>query len=782
MPFRRPLALLLIALLAAPASAGDFVSNSAATLPGPWSDSVTCNGADPTELCASQLNTNRAAMFDLREPFLYAPLVTTQTWTTLGNEKVIPVCSGSGFIWNGTAFACTTSSTPDPLPLTQGVQLNTTDSIPVCTSTLRGRLWVDRAASGNFDAAYACLKNADDTYGWAALGWGSSGGGGGGTTEPPPDTGTFGMWLTDSREKILPTFASRSTPSIALSAARNEFEPFQVVVHGPLTVNSLSVVIPDIPDANISMFREDYITITTSSLRVPPTNYHDWGSFADGSSLRVPDILHPIKDDWGNARNGLPITIPGGENRTFWVDVLVPANMAAGTYNGYVTVGTTANGAVSRDVNLTVRDFGGWVMPSTPTMKSLLRNGWPQMQLGHNFATDSSGGCTGACLATLKQMQARYIQFFLDHRLSLGHFDDGGLNGTSTTDFNTYYRVYATGSGTPAAGTFAPRLAGAKLTSLPNAHGSNLASAANLTSWNNYFFSTLGLSTTDVPFYHPAWDEPDISTGSYSSATKWANVTTYANRANSTTPTDYLKFMLTTSITNASSQGVSSSLIDIFVPNIGGSTSGTSDIVAGYGGASKRADYNSWLAGGGHRRLWLYQSCSSHGCGDTVFSGFQNQQWPSYMVDASAVRNRCQAWQNYSYDASGELYYATLLHYAGTDANVWTQSGLFIEGGIGDGALVYPGNPSSSDGHAIGGTDVMIPLASMRLKMMREGIEDYEYMRKAETVAPNTPTTVRTRVQQLFPNAYSCRPNSDTRVAGDMLMTARAAIANMIGP
>ena len=52
----------------------------------------------------------------------------------------------------------------------------------------------------------------------------------------------------------------------------------------------------------------------------------------------------------------------------------------------------------------------------------------------------------------------------------------------------------------------------------------------------------------------------------------------------------------------------------------------------------QRPKYDAFLAGG-HKELWLYQSCMSHGCGshqsDPVWAG-----WASYMVDASGVRNR----------------------------------------------------------------------------------------------------------------------------------------------
>ena len=47
---------------------------------------------------------------------------------------------------------------------------------------------------------------------------------------------------------------------------------------------------------------------------------------------------------------------------------------------------------------------------------------------------------------------------------------------------------------------------------------------------------------------------------------------------------------------------------------------------------------------------------------------------------------------------------------------------VFLVGGNGDGTLFYPGRPDHIGGH----TD--IPIESIRLKLIREGMEDYEYL------------------------------------------------------
>ena len=73
----------------------------------------------------------------------------------------------------------------------------------------------------------------------------------------------------------------------------------------------------------------------------------------------------------------------------------------------------------------------------------------------------------------------------------------------------------------------------------------------------------------------------------------------------------------------------------------------------------------------------------------------------------------------------GELYWS--INYADTNMNTqgaWVNQ--WIAGGNGDGTLTYRGTPDR-----IGGT-TEVPLASVRLKAIRDGQEDLLYMAAAE--------------------------------------------------
>jgi hypothetical protein len=117
------------------------------------------------------------------------------------------------------------------------------------------------------------------------------------------------------------------------------------------------------------------------------------------------------------------------------------------------------------------------------------------------------------------------------------------------------------------------------------------------------------------------------------------------------------------------------------------------------------------------KSLWFYQSCASHGC--NIVGGPYFVGWPSYMIDTPGAANRVMQWIAWKYRISGELYYSMNEAY-GRGNDPWNS--VFLVGGNGDGTLFYPGRPDRIGGRT------GIPVESIRLKLIREGMEDYEYL------------------------------------------------------
>jgi hypothetical protein len=125
------------------------------------------------------------------------------------------------------------------------------------------------------------------------------------------------------------------------------------------------------------------------------------------------------------------------------------------------------------------------------------------------------------------------------------------------------------------------------------------------------------------------------------------------------------------------------------------------------------------------------------------------------------MRNRAQEWLSYKNGISNELYYETTLHLD----SAWNDQ--FDFGGNGDGNLWYPGRPD-----LIGGTH-HVPVESMRMKYIREGIEDYEYLKMLTDLGDGA--WAMQQVQALFPSA-----GATGAVNPDDLYKVREAIAARI--
>jgi MYXO-CTERM domain-containing protein len=191
--------------------------------------------------------------------------------------------------------------------------------------------------------------------------------------------------------------------------------------------------------------------------------------------------------------------------------------------------------------------------------------------------------------------------------------------------------------------------------------------------------------------------------------------------------------LVTTPMDKATANGVLSS-IDILVPEDNG-------IDPMPPGANLRATYTPWLAAAPQHRVWMYMSCDSQGCNNP--GGPDQSTWPNVMIDGAASLNRAFPWQSWREKVSGELYYDTTYAFAHGDA--WSNQYYF--GGNGDGTLFYPGTPAE-----IGGT-TQIPIASLRMKLLREGQEDYEYFQALADAGD--PAMADAEAATLSPAAYN---------------------------
>ncbi|HLG22021.1 MAG TPA: PKD domain-containing protein, partial [Candidatus Manganitrophaceae bacterium] len=493
------------------------------------------------------------------------------------------------------------------------------------------------------------------------------------------------VWTDHATVKIRPKTPPKTGQSSAnLKSAKNEFEAFQLIVTADTSaLSGVDVNVSDltdgrgniIPAASAMIYKEAFINVSTPST-------------IQGGTGEWPDALIPKRDEYaGEVRNAFPFSVALGRNQPVWIEVYLPPAASAGVYSGSATVTATGQNPVVVPIQLTVWDFA---LPSTSSLKSAFSIDHHLLPAGH--------GVSGLPVA-LTQL---YTQAGLLHRLSNSYLiSPVSLGGWSA--FDTTFGSFLDGTVSLPGG----KLPGNRLTSVQLRDYGHKTDIPFLRDYAQHFkakgwFDRLFQYTCDEPPNGCSWDQ----------------IKTWSSALHQADPE--LRSMVTTSVQNATNGGAASA-IDLYVPTIRfmdnkpyGRAPGE-EVPGGSGTiGNQRSKYGP--------EVWWYQACGSHGCG-MVGGGVYDKEgyhldWPSYMIDLPAMFSRVMEWQSWKYNIQGELYYDMVYAYGSGDA--WVNQYYF--GGNGDGTLFYPGKPSK-----IGGTK-HIPIESIRLKLIREGMEDYEYM------------------------------------------------------
>ncbi|GAC1341938.1 MAG: hypothetical protein NVSMB23_14130 [Myxococcales bacterium] len=505
------------------------------------------------------------------------------------------------------------------------------------------------------------------------------------------------VWTASGAAKIRPLAAPPSpAPTTArLAAAKNEFESFQVVVTGPATGVRMSLEgLSDrsghsIGGRDVVLYREALINVPT------PTG-------GDGAAGLWPDALIPDVDPIvGEKRNAFPFNVPAGQSIAVLVDVHVPANAPAGEYEGVIVV----TGSVTAQVpfKLTVWNFS---VPSTSTLRSAFGMTWNGPCMGHGDASCSN-------TAYEEKLRQRYVQAALDNHISISlPYYTSALKADATGNFDNFDRA----AGMFLDGTAPTRLIGAKLTGVQITQ-SGPTTAAVVSAWSQHFRAKRWLPA----LFNYICDEPPMTC-------PWNAIS--GRDAASIQGDPEVPRLVTTTALQAAQQGVTG--ISLFTPVINFMEQKPGLTPAG----NQRRTYPA--------TIYWYQSCMSFGCSGVGpgYDSAANSGWPTYAVDSDLTRNRAMEWLSFTYDVQGELYYETTMGYFKGDP--WVSQSAF--GGTGDGTLFYPGTPAK-----IGG-QTEIPVESLRMKAIRDGMEDYELLHLASTLGFHDQAVAIAR--GVFPKTY----------------------------
>ncbi len=495
-----------------------------------------------------------------------------------------------------------------------------------------------------------------------------------------PCRGEIRVWVTHGTGRVFPQDPPGERQEARIFAARNEYEPFQIVVRTEdaplervtLEASSLkSATGAVINTQHITLFREHYVYIRRPSYRckTSPGLYPDalipFVSPVDGQDLKP---WNSERNPGGAKYDAVPCTVYPSFNQPFWVDVFVPAGTPAGEYEGTVTVKARNHEPVRIPVHLTVWDF---TLPQTPTVKShfggfgrILK--WFDAKPGSEQAKEIERRC---CELTAKHRITPPVPSHLYPQVK----EDGNIDPSGTHEplkkfmadlhvnaFEMRFRAFRDPLGKDR-----------------ERNKRFLASTFDYLKENGW---------ADGAYVY-ILDEPNDAKA-YEEVRKRAALVHDANPDIQVLCTEQTK-------SSNPDWGDLYGAVDIWVPLWPLHDEETA--------AKRRAK---------GERIWSYTALCQ-GKGEPL----------GWQMDLPVLNYRMASWTNYRYHMVGLLYWTTV--FWGHVEDPWLDQPSFRLAYNGEGALIYPGKDAGFEA----------PVPSIRLKNIREGMEDYEYFALLEKAA-----------------------------------------------
>jgi len=551
-----------------------------------------------------------------------------------------------------------------------------------------------------------------------------------------------------------------TSTTVNLTAAQNEFVPFQVAVQASasgLSAFSATMSTPltrsgatnAIPSNEVRLYREG--TVSFSKASNPEGAIGAWFDPLFPEVEEGPAITNGTWTETyqSETRNAFPYDMAANEVTVVWVDIHVPQNQPPGSYSGVLTLSGTGWATQNIPINLTVDPF---TLPSTSSLSSIIRTDVSDICKAHGAYDDSPGHheCVGGNAGN--QLWTReYARFFLSHRLT-AEFIDSQPSTNWQSDFDGYMAAY----GSLINGIdSAARLVGARSTLVLYPWLTNPSQGNALSNWASMSIAA-GYFDRNM-YYSKPCDEP-TGNGSWTACNTDVGIAHTANISYRTGITDKLDNYIT------HGGGVSSGNANILIPidqYVDGNPNFGPYLPPGGNQRESGMDaYGAFLTQSSVNQVWGYSSCTAvGGCADgTKDPGGVN--WPNLEIDTTGVQNRAAPWMYFIYNVSG-FYYFNMMQAGSNPSNIWNTDGLHFFGSNGDGTLVYPGTPSK-----IGGA-THIPIASIRLDLMREGMEDYEYLKLCSAYNSATAFGIARTMFPMDGAPYNGRETGSMYNAGD---------------
>ena len=551
-----------------------------------------------------------------------------------------------------------------------------------------------------------------------------------------------------SMERILQHESPFGRETVEMAAARNEVESFQVVVAAPrenLRVTAVEITDFSGPNGQLlsrdqaTLYRQEYVRVRLSTPRaeLPPGLYPDplvplinplTGEPIEPRSQRRERWGEPLVTS-GYDMYGLPFEVFAGQHQPLWVDVRVPADAVAGEYRAALRVRAAGQPVAEIPIVLTVWDFA---LPDLPTHRTHFGS------FGNIFRWfDVPRGSE-----EFQAIEIEYCRALADHRITPPIprqllptvAADGSLQITpeqhaALEQYITDLRV---------ADFQIPRAPFARLphsTARPDYKQIDPEQREKAIRYYRDYDRYLKEHGWDQRAYIYLWDEPNLPEN-------YEQVRVLGELVREASP-DLKRLVVEQTYPHAPDWPDMDPAVDIWCP---------------LWAFINRETVQEKLDQGDE--VWSYTALAQRTPPyHPRYEELQGLDPPYWHIDQPLLVYRVPTWINYQYGITGLLYWSTVTTVIDPWFNPAFAHPRHYNGG---GFLLYPGTPCGIDG----------PVSSIRLKNLRDGLEDYEYLVLLESRVGVE--AARAAVDQIAPNwrDYSRDPAE--------ILAVRRAIAQQI--
>jgi len=522
----------------------------------------------------------------------------------------------------------------------------------------------------------------DGAGGEGASGQGAEGQGGsptctdctptGDTTYALPSPSGATVWTTTTMDKVLREAAppTNAEDAILVSAAKNEYEPFQVVVNasggGSATLTLSAFEGPGTIDG-ARIDRVEYVTIDQPS---------DSSAIPSG---RIPDPLVPTSF-------GASEALPSGENQPFWITLYVPPNAAPGDYVATLTIDVDGSSA-DVPVQLHVYDFE---LP-------------PEISFDGNWNAGMNDLGGGESLEKVQLLK----DFFYQHRLVPSSVAwPAGLNYTGGIEYDCVSGTFVEEDNPYDFSQLGPKyIDGDGWNGVGFPSFQIMQFVDNSTPRPQDFCGVdRGPDHFGTAAYNAEWSRLLSAIDDYLVARGWEDKGYYYVQNEPQGPADYDLAAHLADLTKSAAPNLRIALSEEPKPEIvdNANANGSSYDLWWANLSGFEPDYAAVRQAAGEEVWWyfLYGDLPPH--------------FNPITIDHSGIESRIGHWAAWKYRIKGFAYYSV----TGWGPDPYGQPRHMGTNQNGDGFLLYP---------PIGGQIV----SSIRWELLREGVEDFEYLRLA---------------------------------------------------